>query len=819
MGGFENKKIVLIVQCRLSSTRLPGKALLSLGGKPTLEWNLCAMKKVLVDDYYLATDQDSYADLKPVADRCGFKIFAGDRDDVLDRFCKVIELSKTDLVVRATADNPFLFYEAANDLVDLWKKKSVTEKIDYMTFSGLPHGCGVEMFDAHSLLSAKEKTNLPYDHEHVGPALYNHPENFVSVFQDAPEKYNHPKLRTTIDTSVDFIRAQKIVDYLSEKKIVPPYTTQETLSAFEKSSIKNPVLLVPSVEKGHGTGHLFRCLNLAVENGWDIYIPKSATLPQLEKLLSDAKNNGLKDYQIVDELLWLDQYSLIVTDMFKMPSQLSDKLMGKTPVCALDEGCEKSDWVEYMLDIIPSVGLKRKANLVDWNFIPLPKNRKIANPKKFENAIVVLGGEDPKSLSVPSAKALLENKIKVTLVSSDPEETKKYFDDLSNLEIVPPIKNLREKLFEYDLLVTHYGFTAFEGRAAGCGVLLLGTSSLHEKLSHEYGFKCLSPKEINSRRIKIVLMNPENLLFKKDDSKEKSLGNFLTDLSKGLPLPCPICGGEHDCENRLVARTPERTFRRCKRCGMVYQSWTVQSVQTEYKREYFYEDYEKQYGKTYEEDFASIKSQGKRRIENVEKVFKKKGSVLDIGCALGPFLDAAKDCGWKVYGTDICQDAVDYVNQKLNLPAVCGPFPDVDLKKHFGVDGFDAVTMWFVIEHFQNLDDILKAVSSLVKKDGIFAFSTPSGEGVSGKYNTQSFFEQSPSDHYSIWEPSKVDSILSKYGFKLCKIVPTGIHPERFPIVKKNGWTKENFQFKILEKISRAKNLGDTFEVYCKKVK
>ena len=95
---------VLIVQCRLSSTRLPGKALMELGGKTVLEWNLCAMSKVDADDYYLATDEESFEQLKPYAEKCGFKIFGGSRDDVLDRFCRVIELSSADLVVRATAD-------------------------------------------------------------------------------------------------------------------------------------------------------------------------------------------------------------------------------------------------------------------------------------------------------------------------------------------------------------------------------------------------------------------------------------------------------------------------------------------------------------------------------------------------------------------------------------------------------------------------------------------------------------------------------------------------------------------------------------------
>ena len=135
------------------------------------------------------------------------------------------------------------------------------------------------------------------------------------------------------------------------------------------------------------------------------------------------------------------------------------------------------------------------------------------------------------------------------------------------------------------------------------------------------------------------------------------------------------------------------------------------------------------------------------------------------------------------------------------------------------MDQFDAVTMWYVIEHFQNLDEVLKAVGGLVRKGGVFAFSTPSGSGVSGRFSTQSFFESSPSDHYSIWEPKKADAILRKYGFKVCRTVPTGIHPERFPYAKKHKLKRGDLRFKLLEKFSQIGGLGDTFECYCRKVR
>ena len=127
--------------------------------------------------------------------------------------------------------------------------------------------------------------------------------------------------------------------------------------------------------------------------------------------------------------------------------------------------------------------------------------------------------------------------------------------------------------------------------------------------------------------------------------------------------------------------------------------------------------------------------------------------------------------------------------------------------------------MWYVIEHFIDLDAVLKTVSAILKKGGIFAFSTPSASGVSAKFNTESFFENSPTDHYTLFEPAKVKNMLKQYGFNVVKIVSTGHHPERFPSVRKRKWPVRSAPYELFSAVSHFFRLGDTFEVYCKKEK
>jgi 2-polyprenyl-3-methyl-5-hydroxy-6-metoxy-1,4-benzoquinol methylase len=166
-----------------------------------------------------------------------------------------------------------------------------------------------------------------------------------------------------------------------------------------------------------------------------------------------------------------------------------------------------------------------------------------------------------------------------------------------------------------------------------------------------------------------------------------------------------------------------------------------------------------------------------------------------------------------VYGLDVAQSAVDYVCGELNLPACRAPLETFDPMQEFGIDGFDAVTLWFVIEHFDNAGAVLKKLNTLLKKGGILAFSTPSAAGISAQSDPQRFFETSPHDHHTLWSPKTAAAVLSRFGFRVVKIVSTGHHPERFPEVKKHP---HNFlTVKTAAVASRLLKLGDTFEVYC----
>ena len=127
---------------------------------------------------------------------------------------------------------------------------------------------------------------------------------------------------------------------------------------------------------------------------------------------------------------------------------------------------------------------------------------------------------------------------------------------------------------------------------------------------------------------------------------------------------------------------------------------------------------------------------------------------------------------------------------------------------------------YLVIEHFENLQEVLEKVSSIVKKGGVFCFSTPNYRGISGRKSSETFFKNSPSDHFTVWNKRAAKIILEKYGFKPVRFRFTGIHPERFPgkgYLRPGGKDLrglKRFEYSTLFSLMKLLRLGDTFEVY-----
>jgi len=198
--------LAIVLQARIDSSRLPGKALLPLGGKPVILRVMEALNRIPAELRVLACPEDSSSAFAELAGEAGFTLFAGPKEDVLDRFCLCLRNFGIRHLIRATGDNPFVFADAAYALIT----EGLALGADYAGYSGLPLGAGVESVNAKALLLAGTEAISQYDREHVCPYLYTHPEKFLLHRPLAPQSWQGSELRLTIDTQQDYEQAQNL---------------------------------------------------------------------------------------------------------------------------------------------------------------------------------------------------------------------------------------------------------------------------------------------------------------------------------------------------------------------------------------------------------------------------------------------------------------------------------------------------------------------------------------------------------------------------------------------------------------------------------
>ncbi|MDR2446825.1 MAG: spore coat protein [Treponema sp.] len=223
----------VVLQARLDSTRLPNKALLPLYGatdkEPLIYRVMDALRAVPCDLYVLACPPDCVSAFAPFAERSGFEIYAGSKEDVLARYCGAVRTFAIDRVIRATGDNPFVFADAAFAL----NREAQILNADYAGYAALPYGAGVESVAAEALLRAERETSTDAEREHVCPYLYNHPERFRLHRPLASRVWQAPNMRLTVDTREDYERAAMLYRDLSLIKREERFNGASVVKAYE----------------------------------------------------------------------------------------------------------------------------------------------------------------------------------------------------------------------------------------------------------------------------------------------------------------------------------------------------------------------------------------------------------------------------------------------------------------------------------------------------------------------------------------------------------------------------------------------------------
>ena len=221
------KKTVIIVQARMGSTRLPGKILMQVLGKPLLAFLAERLRRVSQSDQIVVATTESERDL-PVVTLCaqlGLDCVRGSEHDVLARYDQAAREHGAHLVVRITSDCPLLDPAVVDEAITLYRRGG----FDYVSNAlrpGYPLGMAVEVLAASLLSRAAAEATAPEEREHVTPFVYRRPEQF-SIGHLALESA-HGKERWTVDTAEDFELIRRILEALYPS--TPAFTMHDVLA-------------------------------------------------------------------------------------------------------------------------------------------------------------------------------------------------------------------------------------------------------------------------------------------------------------------------------------------------------------------------------------------------------------------------------------------------------------------------------------------------------------------------------------------------------------------------------------------------------------
>jgi len=209
-------RVIAVVQARIGSTRLPGKSLLPIAGRPMLSHVLArALVVAGVDRVVLATtvklEDDALADL---ARSEGVPSVRGSVDDVLDRFHAVLRAYPADAVVRVTADCPLLDPTVSGRVVaDYLAHRDPADYVSNIEPPTFPDGLDTEVVSAAALERAWREARLPSDREHVTTYVRDRGNGFR--LRNVVHGEDLSMLRWTVDEPRDLAFARAVYDHLA----------------------------------------------------------------------------------------------------------------------------------------------------------------------------------------------------------------------------------------------------------------------------------------------------------------------------------------------------------------------------------------------------------------------------------------------------------------------------------------------------------------------------------------------------------------------------------------------------------------------------
>jgi len=215
------KKIDAILACRVQGSRLYGKPLQKLAteGPTVLESLLDYVSSIKsVNSTILAISEESENDaFVNIAEKHNLNYVRGDQKDVLARIIKTANKFNTEIIFRATSENPFILYEFADSLID----EFLLGDYDWGAYIDTPDGTGFELIKKDALIESHEKGQDKHRSELVTSYIFDNQKDFKILKKNLPKKLRRQDIRLTVDYAEDLIFCQQVWKMLKkENKLI-----------------------------------------------------------------------------------------------------------------------------------------------------------------------------------------------------------------------------------------------------------------------------------------------------------------------------------------------------------------------------------------------------------------------------------------------------------------------------------------------------------------------------------------------------------------------------------------------------------------------
>ena len=237
-------KVVLIIQARMSSTRLPGKSIMPLADKPLVYRMVERLKYCKkVDEIVIATsDQLEDQVLVELAKELEVSYFQGNLLDVRDRYIKTAEKFQADFILRIPADNPMPDSNEIDRLVGFHLEHNpsgFSSNLAQLNNSGYLDGIGAEIFSTKLLQESVARSSSETVKEHVHRNFFDYSTQTPVdaswcpiASPKAPEELRRPDIILDVNTMDDYTKIKRIYDHLYPQN--PNFTTVDVINFIDK---------------------------------------------------------------------------------------------------------------------------------------------------------------------------------------------------------------------------------------------------------------------------------------------------------------------------------------------------------------------------------------------------------------------------------------------------------------------------------------------------------------------------------------------------------------------------------------------------------